>query len=258
MANQQSKGVILNIYKKAGETPLEALVRFKKNNLEYKDVPLTYAGRLDPLASGVLVVVGGDEIQNKEKYLGLEKEYMCRIIWGMATDTYDVLGLITHTKSGVVTIGELKKVMEDMLDRLEMNYPPYSSKPVGGKPLFEWAREGKLSEIVLPKRQVEIFEFAHTDTQMISKEALSHNIEDKITPVKGDFRQEQSLRRWREYFDATYDNEFRADTFRVHCSSGTYIREIVNVLSQELNVPATLLDLVRTRVGEFKIEEAVW
>ena len=59
------KIILLN--KKEGETPLEALENFRFKNKEYKDVKMTYAGRLDPMASGILLILAGDEIKNKEK-----------------------------------------------------------------------------------------------------------------------------------------------------------------------------------------------
>lgn len=49
------KVIILN--KKEGETPLIALEYFRSKRKEYKDLKMTYAGRLDPMASGVLVVL---------------------------------------------------------------------------------------------------------------------------------------------------------------------------------------------------------
>ena len=52
-------------------------------------------GRLDPLAEGVLLILIGDECKNKEKYLGLDKEYEVAIIFGISTDTGDALGLAT-------------------------------------------------------------------------------------------------------------------------------------------------------------------
>ena len=57
---------VLNIYKKAGETPLEAINRFRAANPEYRNVKITYAGRLDPLAEGVLILLAGDAVYEKE------------------------------------------------------------------------------------------------------------------------------------------------------------------------------------------------
>ncbi|MEI7424912.1 MAG: hypothetical protein WCK10_02225, partial [Candidatus Staskawiczbacteria bacterium] len=86
------KIIILN--KKEGETPLFALEKFKKSNPKYLDTPMTYAGRLDPMASGVLIILAGDEIKKKEKYLNLDKEYNFSVLFGFNTDTYDILGKV--------------------------------------------------------------------------------------------------------------------------------------------------------------------
>ena len=73
---------IINIYKKAGETPLEAINRLRSRRPEYQDVKITYAGRLDPLAEGVLILLAGDAVYEKEKYLKLDKEYEAEILFG--------------------------------------------------------------------------------------------------------------------------------------------------------------------------------
>ncbi|MDE1988462.1 MAG: hypothetical protein KGJ58_03695 [Patescibacteria group bacterium] len=84
---------VLNIYKKAGETPLETISRFRADNQEYQKEKITYAGRLDPLAEGVLILLVGDAVYEKEKYLKTDKEYEAEILFGFETDTYDILGL---------------------------------------------------------------------------------------------------------------------------------------------------------------------
>jgi tRNA U55 pseudouridine synthase TruB len=66
------------IHKHIGETPLEALERFRRMQIEketdldskrnWQIVPMTYAGRLDPMAEGELLILIGDECRNKEKY----------------------------------------------------------------------------------------------------------------------------------------------------------------------------------------------
>ena len=67
------KVIILN--KNGWETPLQCLEFFRLKYKEYKNIPMTYAGRLDPMASGVLVILVGEECKKKEKYLKLDKEY---------------------------------------------------------------------------------------------------------------------------------------------------------------------------------------
>lgn len=80
--------------KEIGETPLECLERARLSNCIAENMPMTYAGRLDSLATGKLLILVGEECKDKEKYLGLDKEYEIEVIFGVGTDTCDALGLI--------------------------------------------------------------------------------------------------------------------------------------------------------------------
>ncbi len=157
---------IILINKKEGETPLEALENFRKENKEYRDsnkVRMTYAGRLDPMASGLLLILAGDKTKEKEKYLALDKEYEFEVLFGAATDTYDILGLIKHSDilKNVGMLGSLKdlekvikKEIKFFTGKFIQKYPVYSSRTVGGRPLFTYARSGELVEI--PDREVTV------------------------------------------------------------------------------------------------------
>ena len=101
------KIILLN--KKEGETPLERLELFRVKNKIYKNVKMTYAGRLDPMASGLLLILAGDETKNKEKYLILEKEYEFEVLFGFSTDTYDILGKITNSRDILLNKNNLEK-----------------------------------------------------------------------------------------------------------------------------------------------------
>ena len=91
--------------KMIGETPLECLERTRLEKGIAALVPMTYAGRLDPLASGKLLILVGDECKEKEKYLGLDKEYEIEVLFGVMTDTGDALGLIKKVdETGVVAM----------------------------------------------------------------------------------------------------------------------------------------------------------
>ena len=69
--NQKILRKVIVLNKKEGETPLEAAESFRYLHKAYKDIKMTYAGRLDPIASGLLLILAGEEIKNKEKYLNL-------------------------------------------------------------------------------------------------------------------------------------------------------------------------------------------
>ena len=62
MTSSQENGVNL-VYKKLGQTPLEALLDFKNKNPDFSG-SMTYAGRLDPMAEGLLILLSGDKLKD--------------------------------------------------------------------------------------------------------------------------------------------------------------------------------------------------
>ncbi|AKM84395.1 MAG: tRNA pseudouridine synthase B [Candidatus Campbellbacteria bacterium GW2011_GWD1_35_49] len=234
--------MIFELYKKEGETPLEAIEKFRKENVRFGDQKMTYAGRLDPMAEGVLLVLVGEECKNKDEYLGLDKEYEFEILWGFQTDTYDVLGIPKQTGSDPVLkkfknfefSNSLKNKIVNLKGKFIQKYPPYSSMTVKGKQLFQWAREGRLNEIEIPDAEIEIYEAEFLENRKIEKEELLKNILSRIEKIKGDFRQEEIKKEWKNILNNNLDvrvpSEFVISKFRIKCSSGTYVRGIANEL----------------------------
>lgn len=245
---------VLNLYKKAGETPLACIDRFRNTHPEYRDVSMTYAGRLDPIAEGVLLVLAGEERFKKEEYLALAKEYEVEMLFGFATDTYDILGEVMTHVVAKPTKKEIDAHMQYFLGTYDQTYPPYSSKTVAGKPLFRWARDGALHTIKRPKRAVTVSGLSFNSHKKVSGKDVFKAIKDSVADVKGDFRQEAIVQRWQDVIDP--DEKYVRATLTVHCSSGTYIRTLVHELGQRLGVPACIYALKRTRVGNFQLESA--
>jgi tRNA pseudouridine(55) synthase len=104
---------VITIYKKKGETPYEALMRLRLARPEYAALPLSYAGRLDPMAEGVLIVLVGEENKYREKYLDLEKTYKVQILFGIGTDTYDVLGKVIDVKNIPISETEVRQAIKN-------------------------------------------------------------------------------------------------------------------------------------------------
>ena len=244
------KIIVLN--KKEGETPLEALDGIRIKYKEYKDIKMTYAGRLDPMASGVLVVLLGEEVKNKEKYLALEKEYEFEILFGFATDTYDILGKVVNNCELKITNYELekqiKKELKNFKGELIQQYPIYSSKTVLGKQLFTYARAGE--EVEIPTRKIHIKSLKLLGkVRIINNKKLFQNIEKRIKKVKGDFRQDEILSTWKERLEE--EGKFFVGKFKIKCSSGTYVRGIANSLGNKMKIPALAFSIKRTKVGRY-------
>jgi tRNA pseudouridine55 synthase len=252
---------VLKLYKETSETPLECLERFRRENPEYKDLPMTYAGRLDPMAEGLLLVLAGGECKKKNEYLAFDKEYEGEILFGFSTDTGDILGLPNKEEkvktrnekedSNSRILSNSRIAAEGLLGKRSQVYPAFSSKTVDGKPLWQWARDGE--EVEAPKKEVEVFSFEILECRKESYSDILENVRMFVSKVGGDFRQEEILDEWKEVLTPLED-EAVICRFKTKVSSGTYIRALAEELGQKIGEPAVLYSLKRTKVGDFEIE----
>lgn len=251
---------ILNLYKARGETPLERIERFRAAHSEYKNVPLSYAGRLDPMAEGVLLVLVGETNKEREKYLNLDKEYTFDVLFGFATDTYDLLGVMTdaatRTSHRPIKVPLLMEYVAQMPGSRTQQYPPFSSKPLEGVPLFVKARRGDLNNFDLPEHKIEVIAATVAATKRMSDVELLKEVERSVALVTGDFRQERILHLWQDALRVLYGLTFDVATLTIHCSSGTYVRSLANELGEHLGVPALAMRILRTRVGKWKVRQS--
>jgi tRNA pseudouridine55 synthase len=246
------KAEILQLYKRLGETPLECLHRFKLEHPEYADTKMTYLGRLDPMAEGLLLVLAGNT-SKKNEYLSLDKAYEFEVLWGFESDTYDILGKVKMGKSPLKLENRMEKVLEYIASRKTQEYPAYSSRTVSGKSLFMWARENKIEEVDIPRRDIKVFSLEHIHTRQVSGKEMLDEVLQKIALVSGDFRQKEILSLWQNALIAIPRELFLISKFRADVSSGTYIRGLAHEMGKFLKTGALAWSIKRTRVGEYKI-----
>lgn len=241
-------------YKNLGETPLECLERTRLEKGISLDVPMTYAGRLDPMAEGLMILLEGEECKEKETYTGLDKTYEFEILVGFETDTSDLLGLVTNSADGSICADSenFSAVLKNFLGTQEQSYPLYSSKTVDGKQLHTHAREGR-ADFVRPTHEVEIFSLVQTRVKTISKENLLKEITERISKVTGDFRQTEILERWNQVLRQSPQNEFQVFSCTLDCGSGTYVRQLISDIGKKLDVPMTTFSIKRTGVGRYHV-----
>lgn len=240
---------ILLLNKKEGETPLQALENLRVKNKNLKNTKMTYAGRLDPMASGLMIVLLGEEVKAKEKYLNFDKEYNFEILFGFATDTYDILGKVSDFYFGNISKENLEKEIKNNLKNFKgkiiQKYPKYSSKNI--KSVLKGEEPGESN------REVFIKKLNFIKTRKISKKNLLKNITKRINKVNGDFRQKEILKIWKNKLGTEKTpKHFFSATFVANVSSGTYIRTISNSLGEYIGIPALALYIDRVKVGKFK------
>ncbi len=250
---------VISLYKPVGFTPLQIITILRKQYPEYAQTTLGYAGRLDPMADGLLLVLVGEENKERKKYEDLPKEYACDVLFGIATDTYDILGKITQQTLIHTDITEsIQELLPTFLGKQTQPYPPYSSQPVKGKPLYYWARNNKLSDIEIPTKNIEIYTITLLSQKEISTNELHAYISNRIPKVRGDFRQEEILAIWDNVFKQNTQHTqqtFPVFRFTISCSSGTYIRSFAHNLGQKLQTGALALSITRTKVGTHDLQD---
>lgn len=244
---------IYSIQKHEGETLAVLLDRVRQENELDKAVPLTYAGRLDPMAEGLVIVLAGEECKKKDEYLGLDKTYEYEVLFGVETDTFDVLGIPSSQARPVQVLPvSIQNILPQFIGKLTQTYPPYSSKTINGVPLFQLAREGKVSEENLPTIDIEIYSHEFLGMREINRDELLAQVEKRIQKVVGDFRQTEILSAWHSFVLRSPISEFRIGSFRTSCSSGTYIRRIASNMGRLLGTGAIAWKIKRTEIGNFK------
>ncbi len=251
---------IINVYKPIGLTPLQLITKLRSIYPEYKDIKIGFAGRLDPLAHGVMLLMLGEETKKRDKYLGLPKEYEFEVLLGISTDTYDALGILQNLIYKPIP-GKLEELISNFIKskigKQNQLYPPYSSKEVNGKPLFQWARKNKLGEIKIPEREIDIFDFELLDISAVPTDEIHKRIIGNINSVDGDFRQDEILKNWNELFKLNKSEKLTLVKFKINCSSGTYVRSLANELGQTVGTGAIALSIFRTKVGKHSITNSM-
>lgn len=241
---------MLVVWKPRGATPLDTIRQLRTEQPALNEFRIGYAGRLDPMAEGLLILLLGEENKNKKKYESLDKTYEFQMLFGVATDTSDLLGLITGT--GIPqNLSVIRKNLKTSLSRytgtFSQSYPPYSAYRVRGKPLYWWARAGRIGEITLPVHEVTVSSL--TLTALYYRMITFRDISSVISEIRGDFRQKKILRSWNKFFGNQAEIRLPVACLRCRVSAGTYVRQLVYDLAESTGYPATTYSITRTEIG---------
>lgn len=252
------------VEKSVGETPLDALKRFRHENELPETVKTAYAGRLDPMASGKLLLLIGDTCKRQQQFHTLDKEYEFSILFGLATDTHDVLGRITKISVPNNIEGDLQKAIRSIQSEthLELPYPIFSSKTVNGVPLHTWALREKLKEINIPVQTSTIYRIKLDKVYPLTGEETYHRATTKINSLPtvteaskaegADFRRQDVLADWQNFYDHHHSDTFIEAKLTATVSSGTYIRSLAHYLGQQCQTGAIASSIHRTKIGKYQ------
>ncbi|PIT87527.1 MAG: tRNA pseudouridine(55) synthase TruB [Candidatus Magasanikbacteria bacterium CG10_big_fil_rev_8_21_14_0_10_40_10] len=176
-----------------------------------------HAGTLDPLATGLMIVGVGSGTKKLNEFLKLDKTYEAEILLGKSTDTGDLEGEVLEEKSvSLIDDEKIKKVLAGLVGDNLLPVPVYSAIKRGGEALYKKARRGE--DVEPPKKNMTVYR----------AELKRSEFTDGAGVLK-------------VVFDV---------------ASGTYIRSLAEEIGQRLGYPATIKELRRTQVGQWRVEEA--
>ena len=187
-----------------------------------------HTGTLDPLATGLLVVLVGGATRLARFLAADEKEYVADVRLGVSTPTYDAASLAEGFAGPIpdarYPIADVEAVLERFRGSYQQTPPSYSAKKVAGVAAYERARQNQpldLKPVLVTVRELHLLESSD----------IGHRTSDIGA---GDL-----LR------------------LRVAAGAGFYVRSLAHDIGQALGCGAHLETLRRTRVGRFVVDDAL-
>lgn len=152
---------LLVIDKQPGFTSMDvcAIIRTRlRRGGAPKRIKVGHGGTLDPMATGVLVIMVGKATRLCDRIMGDEKEYLATIDLAHRSTTDDAEGNITPVEvARVPTFEQLQTAAATMVGTIQQRPPAFSALHVGGRRAYDLARNGE--DVQLPARPVVVREF---------------------------------------------------------------------------------------------------
>lgn len=184
---KNSPAGILLVNKAKGSTSFSLVRSLRKLTNVQK---IGHAGTLDPLATGVMVMLIGKKFtQQADKLLNKDKEYEAKILLGKTTDTYDQEGKVLSASTLIPTLEELEAVLQTFQGEILQLPPMFSAKKHQGKKLYELARLGKEIERKPCKVHLKIallsYSYPYIDLHIVCSKgtyirSLAHDLGQKL------------------------------------------------------------------------------
>jgi tRNA pseudouridine55 synthase len=205
-----------------------------------------HTGTLDPLATGLLLLVSEESTKLVPFLSGEDKEYIAWVSFGATTPTLDAEGPVSEEAPVRFDRKDLEAALPGFLEVKEQIPPLYSAIKVGGKRAYEAAREGKPLELgPRPARYLEV------ELLALDPEPTPH----PIAPSAKGWRLAEKGGRKVELPRPL--GAYPTAVIRLVVGPGTYVRAFARDLGERLKTKAFLSGLVRTRIGKVGLERAV-
>ena len=253
------EGIVLAVDKPYRWTSADVIRKLKYaaiRHFQKKNLKVGHAGTLDPLATGVLMVCIGPACKRAQELQDHDKEYIARIRFGATTPSYDLEKDVDRTfPYKHITRADVEAALPAFLGEQEQVAPLFSAKSVDGVRAYELARKlyrsGRVSEL-----DDAALETLHRSKINISELELLDFIETSRSEAESPGSALSTASSRINVADTSALGLPEA-VIRIACSKGTYIRAFARDLGEALGSGAHLSGLIRSRSGDFRVEDAL-
>jgi len=154
---------ILLIDKPKGWTSFDVVGKIRSTIRQQtgQKIKVGHAGTLDPLATGLLIVLVGKATKQQDVFMKQDKVYEVELKLGQTSTTADEEGEKTHISNEKPTQEAVEKVMRQYTGMISQVPPAYSAIKIDGQRAYKLARAGK--EVIIEPRQVTIYYITDLD-----------------------------------------------------------------------------------------------
>ena len=164
---KEASGVLI-VNKHAGVTSHDIVGKIRRL---YGTRQVGHTGTLDPMATGVLVVLIGRAAKASEYLASDRKQYRATLRLGITTDTEDITGTVLTQTNEIPTEQSVMAILPQFRGKIQQIPPMYSALKVNGRKLVDLAREGVVIE--RQAREIEIFDLLAEPTDLASDYRLT-------------------------------------------------------------------------------------
>lgn len=173
-----------------------------------------HAGTLDPLATGVLIMLIGRSTKLFDRFVAFDKAYAATLKLGTQTTSADITGEVIDQKPfDHINRGDVENVLRQFVGESEQMPPMVSAVKYKGERLYRLARKGIVVDRPARKIRIDVLDLVDWDLPQVR--------------------------------------------FYMECSKGTYVRTLAEDVGAKLGCGACITQIERTRVGDFRLEDAV-
>lgn len=231
---------LLLINKPQGLTSHDVVSRVRRI-LHTKEVG--HSGTLDPLATGLMVLLIGEATKLSSYVTEGDKSYKVGVKLGVTTDTLDVTGSVLSEKEVQQSHNEINELALKLKGDFELPIPMFSAKKIDGKKLYEYAREGEVIE--QPKKIMKFW----------NVELCSDKLQFSLHCSKGSF-----IRSWVELLGqklgcgATMQSLERTSSHQFNLQDAVTLEQLEGLDAQEVSKRLISLDMALKNVKSIRIK----